>query len=123
MDFTIDKKEPEETIAEKLFFTAIATEGLPIAQRVFRSGLKKVTPKELYDRFAVHKIAEAQNQTLKQMMVDALKNKLGGELHPSMKIHSGLNEKENRQRQSWNSYGFQSWNSYGFPIMEQLWIS
>lgn len=103
MDFTIDKTEPEETIAEKLFFTAVATEGMPTAQRVFRSGLKKVTPKELYDRFAVHKIAEAQNSTLKKMMIDALKRKPGTELHPNMKVSEGLSEYEHMKRNNWNN--------------------
>lgn len=120
MEFTIDKIEAEETIAEKLFFTAVATEGMPTAQRVFRSGLKNVTPKELYDRFAIHPTVVAQNESLRKSMIEEMKKKHEiSELHSKMKVWDGDNDKDERDRNSMRNYaqmyhGGQQ-NSYPIP--------
>ncbi len=58
------------TIADKINASAIMTEGLPFPQRVLRAGLKPISDKQMRERFACDALATAQNELLKQEMIN-----------------------------------------------------
>lgn len=72
----------ETTVADRLLAAAVITEGFPTAQRVLRSGLKRIVPKDLWDRFALGPTIKAQNEKVLAEMIAAVNRKMGTEALP-----------------------------------------
>ncbi len=76
----------ETTIEDRLIIAAIETEGMPFPQRVLRSGLKRVTIPQLYERFACRAIEDAQNEIVLKTTI------------PNLQITGASNLEKSRMR-------------------------
>lgn len=59
----------EPTIADRLFAVSLETTGLPTPQRVMKAGLKRITVKDMRDRFALDAVEKAHNIAVKAKLI------------------------------------------------------
>ncbi len=102
------------TIADKLFAIALETANYPTAQRVLRSGLKRVTGKDLYERWAIEATVTAQNESIRAKMIEALEIMPTGAIEIDQETMNGMHSRH---------YGGRSFGSSGnhVPRIPEFW--